>query len=174
MKTTILILLISAFAWGQKGAVNMHLGTDAKILFLGSDNQYTQHAPLGNFMLMGEAIDYNINAVATARYTYVNLSRKFNSVFVGYGYKIDLSDHFFCVIGLEVGGIQRERIPADQYDIRPDPVSLSGAGFTSIRYQVTPWLGFDLRPNVELATDIAGRLFRYQATTSIVIKILEP
>ena len=162
MKTLlkILVLFCGLTAAAQQGG-NVLISTDAKILALGSDNQYTSHGPTANVLVLVEYQDklyHKWRGYAFAGYEWVNLPQWYQSYFFGYGASFKV-----IIPSLEAGFILRER----------NGRNAAGSWFVGanldLRYYLNRKLALSLRPNIELATDLPGRKFRYQATTGIVI-----
>lgn len=161
----ILVLFCGLTATAQQGG-NVLVSTDAKILALGSDNQYTSHGPTANVLVLVEYQDklyHKWRGYAFAGYEWVNLPQWYQSYFFGYGASFKLARKFDLIPSLEAGFILRER----------NGRTAAGSWFVGanldLRYYLSRKLALSLRPNIELATDLPGRQFRYQATTGIVI-----
>ncbi|MFD2827190.1 hypothetical protein ACFSYG_11970 [Leeuwenhoekiella polynyae] len=161
----ILVLFCCFTAAAQQGG-NVLMSTDAKILAFGSNNQYTIHGPTPNLLVLVEYQDklyHKWRGYAFAGYEWVNLPQWYQSYFMGYGASFKMARKIDLIPSLEGGFILRERTGR----------TAAGSWFIGanldLRYYLNSKLALSLRPNLELATDLPGRKFRYQATTGLVI-----
>lgn len=175
MKTSfcyiVIAFLLSAKVQAQDmSSGNLLISTDAKVLLFGSDNQYTQHPPVGNFLVLVEVVDKSRHHLyAYLGFKYVNLNQYYYSGFTGFGTWFSLRS-FDILPSFEAGLIRRERRPVDSYDKRPDTSSLYCGASCDIRFNLSKYIAISARPNIELATDLPNRLLRYQSTVGIVLR----
>lgn len=165
----ILVLFFGLNSAAQQGG-NAVISTDAKILILGSDNQYTKHGSVANTLVMVEYQDlmyHGYRGYAFAGYSWVNLPKWYQSVFFGYGNSFKLSQNLDLIPSLEGGFIFRQ--PVTNEANRPPAGSWYVGANLDLRYYLNRRFALSLRPNVSLATDLPDRLLRFQATTGVVI-----
>lgn len=155
--------------------VSLEVGTDPKIFILGTDNVYTKHDSVENFYVQLEALDRSNNVYVALGYQWVNLQQWYQAGYMNFGYKFDLfgNEKLRVIPNFEFGGIYRQRYPVDELDNRKIPVSVYTALNIPVRYQVSERIWVQGKGQLQHATDIEGRLFRYAGFVSVVIQILK-
>lgn len=179
-KLLILMLLVGASAFSQRGAFNddhtlfVEIGTDPKILALGTDNQYTKHEQIANLNLKVSTID-DASLYLGAEFNWTNLEQNYTSIamFLGKKYGNIFNVKRLSILpNFQIGFIWRERILAFENDPRSRyTTSVSGAFNLPVRYDVNDWFALQLTGQVQHATDIEGRLLRHSGFIHAVFKL---
>lgn len=154
---TALVLCLNISA--QQYAIG--IGTDLKILTLGTDNRYTTHSQRFNFVAKFEYIDDRNNYLAVG-YSSVDLNIDYQSWWINIGKSFMFIDNIFIVPQFEIGQIIRNG-PGIYYDISP----LFIASNTALRYRLFNKIIFETSFNLQLARDLPNRTFRYGGLFSV-------
>lgn len=155
MKALILFLITTVSI-----AQSINIGTDAKILILGTDNQYTKHSAKFNIEAKIEYIDNNSNYIALG-YKYVDLSKPYNAYYIDLGYSFQ-NNKISIIPSLELGFLMRDK----QYNHGCLYPQIN----TSLRYNLE-FIEVGFKGYLQYARDLPDRTFRYGGTIELIKKI---
>lgn len=173
MKKLTLIILLILYNTISFAQLSINIGTDPKILFKGTDNQYATHKATANTEFKLEYYKEKYNTYLAVGYKYVNLSQTYEGYYINIGqkYQIGYSD-FYWIPKFEAGVIKRELVKVNERDNRHSPLYLYIGLNNSIRYKLNNTFELDTQGYVNLATDLPNRTFRYGGTISLIITLI--
>lgn len=163
----ILILLININTFGQ---FSVNIGFDPKIGLFGTDNKYTQHDAIANFIFKVEYID-NTSLYLAIGTEYANLKEWYIAYYGNIGFVFKSIFKLKIIPQLELGNITRELLPIDINDHRRNPNNLYIGTNLAIRYQFNNLLALETQSSLKLAPDI-NKTFRYEGYISLIFTII--
>lgn len=171
MKRVLILLLlmftsITMYSQGKHWSVSG--GVDPKLLFFGTDNEFTTHDSALNAQLKVEYHGRDNDIYFAIGIEYADLQEEFRAWFMSYGVPITFevfNVEILFIPQLEFGSIIRESV-----NYHTDWVDRYYYGVNiPFRYAITDWFSIELEGSVDRAVDLPDRAWRYGGKFNLII-----
>lgn len=173
---TLILLMWSLVVYNQEyNRLSISIGLDPKIATIGSDNQYTTHSSIFNFIAKVDFTD-KFNNILNVGVEYAGLESYYLGVFVagGKGFNLTNDGRLKGIAQVEVGTLWRDQtIFGADAQYHSNPGWLYYGGNLSLRYYFYKDIAVEGTASLKRAPDLPARGFRYEAYISITIPILK-